>query len=239
MSATSRFALASLLLASATLPVAAQPVVNLSVGQSLDAWSATGDDSNEHRTALSASLEQAFADARGRVWAGGELFTYSTAGDWTSLQAAGGGSWKFVLARDRAAIYAGGSGLVRRNGDAWTAANVAAGSAFANIAWTPRPTASLRAGYTLDARQFDDLASLDHVQHTAFASGLVNLPSRTTFIGEVTLGAKRYHGAEPADVVAAGLDVLPQVVPAGTQGIVNCVTPGTGLGCGRTRSPSP
>jgi hypothetical protein len=36
------------------------------------------------------------------------------------------------------------------------------GNAF-GIAWTPRATASLRAGYGLDARRFDDLASLDRL----------------------------------------------------------------------------
>jgi hypothetical protein len=233
MTACQRLALPALLLVVTAALANAQPVVNLSVGQALDAWSAAGDDSSEHRTALAASIEQAFADARGRVWAGSELFTYSSPGDWTSLQAAGGGSWKFVLSKDRAALYAGGSGLVRRNGDAWTAANVTAGNAFANIAWTPRATASLRAGYGLDARRFDDLASLDHVQHTAFVSGLVNLPSRTTLIGEVTLGAKRYQGVDEAAVVVSG-GLLPATAGGIQAGAGNGMTTGIGIGAGGT-----
>ncbi len=210
----------------------AQPKVDITVGQSLDAWTAQGGDSNERRAVLAAAIDQAFADARGRVWASSDLFTYSTPGDWTSLQLASGGSWTLTLSEDRSAIYVGGSGLLRRNGDAWTAANVTAGSAFANIAFTPRPTASVRAGYSVDVRRFDDIASLDHVQQNAFVSGLVNLPSRTTLVGEVTLGAKHYAGGDGAGAIAAGSDPLAGRVDVGWTGAGTETPAGNGMGAG-------
>ena len=223
----------TLVLATVTV-AAAQPKVDITVGQSLDAWTAQGNDSNERRAVLAAAIDQAFADARGRVWATSDLFTYSTPGDWTSLQLASGGSWTLTLSEDRSAIYVGGSGMLRRNGDAWDAANVAAGSAFANIAFTPRPTASVRAGYTIDVRGFDDIASLDHVQQGAFVSGLVNLPSRTTLVGEVILGAKHYAGEDAAGAMRAGGTLQAGTGDPGSAGIATGAPAGNGMGAGGT-----
>jgi len=204
---------------------AAQPSVRVTAGGAVDGWSAGGDDSRELRSSVAATVDQAFADARGRAWANAELFTYSSPGDWTSVQVATGGSWKATLDRAHLAFYTGGSGMLRRNGDAWTAANVGAGGAFANLEWTPRATASMRAGYSIDYRRFQDLASLDHLQQQAFVSGLVNLPSRTTLIGEITVGTKRYAGLDDSEVLAAAMG--PAASPA-MDGVMGGNAGGTG-----------
>ena len=219
-------------LVATTCVATAQPKVDITVGQALDAWTASGNDSNDFRTVLAAAIEQAFADARGRAWASSDLFTYASEATGHTVQLASGASWKLTLSEDRSAIYVGGSGLLRRNGDAWTAADVTAGSAFANIAWTPRATASARAGYSLDVRRFDDIASLDHVQHTAFVSGLVNLPSRTTLVGEITLGAKHYAGDEATAAMALANDSL--ACGRRLMGTGSGAPVGTGIGAGGT-----
>jgi hypothetical protein len=101
------------------------------------------------------------------------------------------------------------SGTLRRNGDAWAAADYGAVGAKANFVFQPRTGLTLRAGVRADARQFDDLPALDQVEGSTFASVLVNLPSRTTLIGEVFLGGKSYAGetvlvAEGEAVTEAG-----------------------------------
>ncbi len=75
-----------------------------------------------------------------------------------------------------------------RNGDAWAAAGYDAVGAKVNLAWSPRAGLTLRAGFRADARRFAEISALDQVEGSGFASVLVNLPSRTTLIGEVFLG---------------------------------------------------
>ena len=111
-------------------------------------------------------------------------------------------------------------------------ANYNALGAFANLEWHPRDTATLRSGYRVDLRRFPTYAAMNQAQQTAFASGLVNLPSKTTFIAEVSVSAKHYEG------VPSSVDMVATHTPAsswtetGGAGAGNGVGPGSGTGAG-------
>jgi hypothetical protein len=162
--------------------------------------------------------EALFASQRGRVSYTLDAGTFATPGDWSFVQQDAGLTWRLG---DTSAPHAflGVSGTLRRNGEAWAAADYGAVGAKANFVYGPRPGLTLRAGVRGDARQFDDLPALDQVEGSTFASVLVNLPSRTTLIGEVSLGGKSYAGETVP--VAEG----EAVTEAGTH-------PGTGRGRG-------
>jgi hypothetical protein len=149
----------------------------------------------ESRGTIDGGLDAAalFASERGRVSYTLDAGTYATPGDWSFLQHDAGLTWRLG---DTASPHAflGVSGTLRRNGDAWAAADYGAVGAKANFVWSPRTGLTLRAGVRADARQFGELPALDQVEGSSFVSALVNLPSRTTLIGEVFLGGKSYAG---------------------------------------------
>ena len=137
--------------------------------------------------------EALFASERGRVSYVLDAGTYATPGDWSFLQHDAGLTWRLGDTEGPHA-FLGASGTLRRNGDAWAAADYDALGAKANFVWSPRTGLALRAGVRADARQFGELPALDQVEGSGFVSALVNLPSRTTLIGEVFLGGKSYAG---------------------------------------------
>jgi hypothetical protein len=137
--------------------------------------------------------EALFASERGRVFYSLDAGTYATPGDWSFLQHDAGFTWRLGDTEGPHA-FLGVSGTVRRNGDAWAAADYDAVGAKANFVFRPRSGLTVRAGVRADARQFDELPALDQAEGSGFASGLLNLPSRTTLIGEVFLGGKSYAG---------------------------------------------
>lgn len=211
--ALSRLAVrATALLTLGAAPAAAQPAVSASVATAIDSIAPAGVSSETTAAPLiSAAFEHLFADERGRLFYELDAGTFGTPGDWHYQVHNAGGSWTLASEDGRRRLYVGGSAWWRANGDSWAAANYRGVGAFSNVEWRLRPTAVVRIGYRFDTRQFPDLAELDQQQHTGFASLLVNLPSRTTVIGEAHLGAKSYQGgvtyvesvpsADPATVV--------------------------------------
>jgi hypothetical protein len=92
-------------------------------------------------------------------------------------------------------VFAGSSVVLRRNGDAWNAADYNAFGAFLNLELHPSITTAVRTGYRVDIRRFPTYEPLDQAEQTGFVSGLMNLQSRTTVIGEIAFGAKHYEGS--------------------------------------------
>ena len=137
--------------------------------------------------------EALFASERGRVFYTLDAGTFSTPGDWSFLQHDAGMTWR-LGDTSGPHVFLGASGTLRRNGDARAAADYDAVGAKANCVWSPRAGLTLRAGVRADARHFDEIPALDQVEGSGFVSALVNLPSRTTLIGEVFLGGKSYAG---------------------------------------------
>jgi hypothetical protein len=172
----------------------AQFSVEATVVPAFEALSPEGS-ARESRGTIDGGLdaEALFASERGRVFYTLDAGTYATPGDWSFLQHDAGLTWRLG---DTAGPHGflGVSGTLRRNGDAWAAADYGAVGAKANLVWGPRTGLTLRAGVRADARRFAELPALDQVEGSGFVSALVNLPSRTTLIGEVFLGGKSWAG---------------------------------------------
>jgi hypothetical protein len=172
----------------------AQLAIDASVVPAFESLSPEGS-AKETRGTIDGGLdaEALFASERGRVDYTLDAGTYATVGDWSFLQHDAGLTWRLGETAGPHA-FLGVSGTLRRNGDSWAAADYDAVGAKANFVWSPRTGLTLRAGGRADARRFDGLPALDQVEGSGFASALVNLPSRTTLIGEVFLGGKSYAG---------------------------------------------
>jgi hypothetical protein len=68
---------------------------------------------------------------------------------------------------------------------------------------------------TVNRRWFPDAAEFEHAESAGFSSGRINLPSRTTLIGNLELGSKRY--ASPAGAHAVRVDWLARVAQSLTE----------------------
>jgi hypothetical protein len=204
---TCRLLLAAALVLGLASPGAAQPSVSAQLAPGLESLAASGGGADtQQNVSGSLDVEHRFASERARLFYDLEAGTYSTPGDWRYFLHTAGGSYRLDLGRaQRHRLFLGADTTFRRNGDAWTAADYNALGSFANLELRPRPTVTVRSGYRFDLRRFADFAALDQEQHSGFGSLLVNLQTRTTLIGEVSLGAKRYAAVPSATVYTASL----------------------------------
>lgn len=175
----------------------AQAFLEVRVQPSFERWD--GSEDMQGAVSGSAAADYEFAGERGRLFYGLDAGTYATPGDWSFLEHNAGFSWR--LGSDRRRVYLGARGTLRRNGLDWSAADYAGALAFANAEVGLGARAKVRFGYSLAGREFTGLPALDHLEHDAFGSLLVNLPSRTTLLGEAHLGAKSYSAAVHANQV--------------------------------------
>jgi len=157
-------------------------------------------------------VEQWLAGARLRISYDLDAGDFSTPGDWTFFVHRLGTTYRADLGSGATRLYLGGTATWRDNGASWAAAGYRAFGVFVNMETQPRDGLAWRAGYRLDVRRFPDYAELDQAEHGLFTSLLVNLPTRTTLIGEVRVGRKSYDGLldvapiaiDPVDSPAAG-----------------------------------
>jgi hypothetical protein len=207
-------ALAALVLSMALLPaapVSAQPGFTVSFGRAFGSIAEAGALVDTSQTTVGGvEAEQLLAAQRLRIYYELDAGNYAAPGDWHYFLHNAGATWKATFGeKQRHAFFVGGSGSVRANGSSWAGADYRAVAGFSNVELRPSAGATVRFGYRLDARVFPDLAEMNQVQHDGFSSVLVNLPTRTTLIGEVHLGAKAYAdtlvAAGPSDAAAAGV----------------------------------
>lgn len=182
---------AALVMGPLTPTAMAQISVSAIVGGSLDSVDRQATAASDSGSpAGSFSFEQlAFAE-RLRLFYALDGGTFTTEGDWRYVQHGAGARYRVGLG-EQAGLFVGASGAVRVNGDSWSTANYKALGAFSNLE-LPFSRGSFRTGLRADRRVFDDQPELDQTEVSGFASVLVNLPSRTTLISEVSLGAKRF-----------------------------------------------
>jgi hypothetical protein len=200
----------AIVLAAASM-AAAQPSVAVTFGRALNSMSSLEPLAADgpRTTGGSVEVEQKVANERLRIYDALDAGDYNTTGDWKFLQNEFGATWQIrKTATSGPLIFAGASATWRSNGASWAAADYRGIGGFLNAEWKPAETRTFRAGYRFDARRFPDMAVLDQLEHDGFGSALVNLPSRTTLIGEVHAGAKRY------DVLDATLVTTTVVVPS-------------------------
>jgi hypothetical protein len=189
-------------------PAAAQPSLSIQVVPGVETLSAPGT-SGDAQPSVNGSFEvqHQFASSRARVFYDLDVGTFTTPGDWLYFVHGTGGSYRVDLgSTERHRLFVGGDAVFRRNGESWTAANYNALGGFANLEVQQRPTMTIRTGYRFDLRRFAELSGLDQQEHSGFGSLLVNLATRTTLIGEVSVGTKRYAGMPSAIEYAATIE---------------------------------
>lgn len=185
-------------------PAGAQPSFSVSFSQGLEALQPSAQTSEAQGSLAGAgTVQYLFANERARVFYDLGISDYASPGDWRTLAHEAGGRYRFDLGgKGQHRLFTGGSVVLRRNGDSWDAADYNAVGGFANLEVRPSETSVVRTGYRIDLRKFPTFAPLDQLEHSAFASALVNLQTRTTLIGEVAFGAKHYEGTVDITAVA-------------------------------------
>jgi hypothetical protein len=201
------FALTAVALALAAA-VRAQPTLDVSIGGALQSLATPELGTTDTRPSLvgGAGAGLDFAGRHGHVGYGLEAGTYASEGDWSYRLHRLDARYRLDLSPSTR-LHLGASGGLRRNGAAWQDADYDAVGGFANLETTPREGWTLRTGYRVDRRVFDAMPSLDQTEHGAFATLLVNLPSRTTIIAEARAGVKSYRGEAVAAAAPAGATV--------------------------------
>ena len=181
-------------LACSAAQASAQPGITVNLGGAFGSIGAPGVAAEERQTMVGAvEVEHVLASDRLRLHYEFDGGTYATPGDWDYRLHTAGGTWRVKFGDERKhTLHLGAFGSWRANGLSWSAADYGALGFMANAEVHLSDRATVRFGYRLDARDFPDLDELNQVQHDGFTSVLVNLPSRTTLIGEVHLGAKSY-----------------------------------------------
>lgn len=209
----------------------AQPSMQAVFGASLDRVE-HGDTSTDSSTAPagSFSVEHFALEERLRVFYTLDGGTFSSEGDWHYLQHGAGARYRFAPG-PRTGLFVGGTVALRTNGDSWSSANYKAAGLFANVEHE-LGRATLRAGARADRRGFGDRPELDQWETGAFASARVSFQTRTTLIGEVSLGWKRFDEGAMWIQVAGAPDVT---LPGSTPGQGNM---GGGMRPGMWQRPS-
>ena len=192
---------AALLVIAAAATSSAQPSMSASVGGSFEGFQ-NSQATSERRQNVSGAVgfEHLFAGEKGRVYYDFDGGTYDSPGDWTYALHTAGVRYRIGGDGDTdRRFFINGTFVGRRNGDAWATADYRALGASANAELHPGAGLTLRSGYRIDHRVFADLTDLTQTEHQVFGSLLANLPSRTTLIGELHAGTKRYAGQVVTD----------------------------------------
>ncbi len=206
-------------LAGAPRPAAAQPALALNLTPAFETFSGTAARPDDSTVAGAFDFEHDLGAAR--LWYSFDGASYADEGSWASWRHGLGATWRLGSEEARTRAWAGASASLRRNGSSWSYASFTGLGAFANVETRPVTGLVLRAGYRFDARQFDDLPSLDQRQHDGFASLRANLPTRTTLIGELHLGLKDYDGEATSSGLPATAAETPLQVQQGRAGAGN------------------
>jgi hypothetical protein len=195
-------------------PAMAQPSVTASVSPGLTSFN--GESGASGTVNGSGQFEYLFKDERVRLVYELETGDFSTPGNWRFVSHSAGGSYRFAFdEKAKTSLYVGGDGYLRRNGDAWGAADFNGAGAFANLELRPG-RATVRSGYRLDVRRFPDSPAMNQTQHSGFGSVLVSFESRTTLIGEISVGSKHYEAVSSrTEVLAVHTDTETGAVTSG------------------------
>ena len=186
-------------------PAVAQPSITASVSPGVTSFN--GESGTSGTVNGSGQFEHLFKSERVRLVYEIDTGDFSTAGNWRFVSHSAGGSYRLTFdEKAKNSLYVGGDGYLRRNGDAWGSADFNGAGAFANL--EPRPgRATVRSGYRFDVRRFADSPAMNQMEHSGFSSVLVSFETRTTLIGEISVGSKHYEAVSSrTEVLAVQVD---------------------------------
>jgi hypothetical protein len=187
-------AIAAALALALTASASAQPSFTATIGRWFESTTSTASDPGDARTtAAHLAAEYQTASERVRLYYDLDAGDFSAAGSWGYVLQTAGVSSRVDVRQGKHQVFFGGQAAWRTNGASWSNADFAALEGVLNAQLKLQPSTTLRMGYRLDVRRFPELQPLNHIEQLGFASLLVNLPSRTTLIGEVQFGRKNYE----------------------------------------------
>jgi hypothetical protein len=179
-------------------PVIAQPAGTMTFEFPIQATTVTGGpDQRAGILSGSGSIEHWFAQDRARVFYELAVDRFRTEEEWDTWLHNAGAVRTFAFGDTR--VNTGAAAFWRVNSGGWADASFRG----VNLQSTVERTLSrggLTAAYNLYLRTFTDAPALDQMEHHGSLRGRVNLQSRTTLVGILSSGWKRYDG-DPAEMI--------------------------------------
>ncbi len=179
----------------------------------------TDDTVRQQHVGGNAAVDYLFGGGRGRVFYELALDTFATPDAARTWLHNGGITGRFGGATRSFTI--GGSTFWRANQGTWSDAGFRGINLLANAQLKPAQPFTLSSTYSLYVRAFPDQPALDQVEHFGSWRALLNLRSRTSLVGAVTLGRKTYDGRE--------LVLVDTPTPIDTPASQPIVSPGSGI----------
>ncbi len=184
--------IAAALLSGAAASVAAQPAGHVTVDFPVQTTSASGTPSDTVGIVSgSGSIEHWFSKDRGRVFYELSMDRFRTAEAFDTWLHNAGAVGNFAVRGST--VNVGGALFWRENSGGWSDAGFRGVNLQSSIERS-LPKGTLTAAYNFYARSFPDAQALNQVEHYGHVRGVVNLPTRTTFVGVAGAGWKRYDG---------------------------------------------
>jgi hypothetical protein len=152
------------------------------------------DTVREQRVGGSAAVDYLFGEEHGRLFYEMTLESFG-ASDAIRTWLHNGGITGTV-GDARRSFTLGGSAFWRSNEGWWADAGFRGVNLLASAQMKPSKSVMLSGTYSLYARTFPEQSALDQVEHFGSWRALLNLSTRTTLAGALTLGRKSYDGRE-------------------------------------------
>lgn len=159
-------------------------------------WTVPIDDvtTRQQRVGGSAAFDYLFASEHGRAFYEMTLETFGTPDTMrTWLHNAG---LTGTFGDETRSIEIGGSAFWRANEGTWADAGFRGVNVIASAQAKPASLLTISGSYALYMRTFPDQPALDQVEQFGSWRALLNLPSRTSLVGVLSIGRKAYDGQE-------------------------------------------
>jgi hypothetical protein len=183
----------AIVLALVSVPAAAQPAGQVEFEVPLR-WFAgeAGVTDQQQDLAATLGLEHLMAGERVRVFYDLDVNAFGTQESLRTWLHNGGAT--VTWGSPRRALDVGGAVFRRTNDGTWADAGFKGANVLTSLRLQPRSGLAIAASYALYARTFADQPALDQYEHVVSTRLLANFPTRTTLLGAVSLGGKRYDG---------------------------------------------
>lgn len=198
----------AIVLVLASLPAAAQPAGQVEFEVPLR-WMAGEGNVSERQQDVAAALgfEHLMAAERVRLFYDLDVDAFGSQESLRTWLHNGGAT--VTWGSPRRAFDVGGAVFWRANEGAWADAGFRGANLLTSVRLKPRTGVTIGASYALYTRTFTDQPALDQWEHFANTRLLVNFATRTTVVGLVSIGGKRYDGR-----VITAVDEVPSYTSA-------------------------
>jgi hypothetical protein len=197
-------------------PAAGQTSGSITLGVPVQRTSVAGEPSaTEPLISADGVIDYGFGGDRGRLFYETSLDRFDAGGAWSTWLHNVGAAGTFKAGG--AAIDAGAAVFWRANSGGWSDAGFR-GFNLASGIEREFTRATLGGGYSFYKRTFDEVPTLDQIEHFGHMRALANFETRTTIVGAVSAGWKHYDGGVVPGLDDAPIDASPAMASRGPQG---------------------